>query len=480
MKRHILITLTVVQAFVFSSYALAVQDLDAPSAALSFKTTDLSNNVLSDTVDTISDGTATSQDDAVTGKLDLNVTLGKAVKANREMRVVVKLTGGVTFTADPAMGDLWDGSSSVVFTTVNGQGLSQAIFRGNSGAGLTATNKLAIDIRGLTFPSPVDVDVTVDIEESDNFGVTTLKTVTRDYILFSDSDGDGVSDGEDAFPNDPNETVDTDGDGIGNNGDADDDGDGVPDTEDPFPLDGSKTRDDSLDSTAALTFTGTAYLITNSDSVNQTSLHIINTSALSQTFKGTLYAGSGQRLGNAGVELHQVAVQPQDRLVLSATDLEMLFNTTAWTGPALLEIEGSADFELMTKLVSRSGLISNTNCAREGSVSNIEGFDRSEQTYIRFVNTRTTSMSNIRGTLYDGDGKVIGTENAILVSSLQGKEAVWLTRSQLSEIVGTTWTGEARLDVSDFNGLKLINLNLVNETFFNFSCYENRRQCREW
>ena len=44
-----------------------------------------------------------------------------------------------------------------------------------------------------------------------------------------DSDGDGVPDEDDAFPNDPNESVDTDGDGIGNNADTDDDNDGIPD-----------------------------------------------------------------------------------------------------------------------------------------------------------------------------------------------------------------------------------------------------------
>lgn len=44
-----------------------------------------------------------------------------------------------------------------------------------------------------------------------------------------DSDGDGVPDLLDAFPNDPTETTDTDGDGIGNNADPDDDGDGIPD-----------------------------------------------------------------------------------------------------------------------------------------------------------------------------------------------------------------------------------------------------------
>ena len=52
-----------------------------------------------------------------------------------------------------------------------------------------------------------------------------------------DDDGDGYLDGEDAFPLDSTEHVDTDGDGLGNNQDPDDDGDGVNDVFDLFPLD---------------------------------------------------------------------------------------------------------------------------------------------------------------------------------------------------------------------------------------------------
>ena len=52
-----------------------------------------------------------------------------------------------------------------------------------------------------------------------------------------DSDGDGVIDSSDAFPNNPDEWRDTDGDGIGDNSDPDIDGDGVPNEQDAFPQD---------------------------------------------------------------------------------------------------------------------------------------------------------------------------------------------------------------------------------------------------
>ena len=59
----------------------------------------------------------------------------------------------------------------------------------------------------------------------------------------SDDDDDGVLDGDDAFPLDTGESVDSDGDGIGNNADSDDDDDGVPDVDDAFPLDTSESVD---------------------------------------------------------------------------------------------------------------------------------------------------------------------------------------------------------------------------------------------
>ena len=67
-----------------------------------------------------------------------------------------------------------------------------------------------------------------------------------------DSDNDGVSDADDAFPNDASETVDSDNDGVGDNSDAfpndasetdDADNDGVGDNADAFPNDPNETDD---------------------------------------------------------------------------------------------------------------------------------------------------------------------------------------------------------------------------------------------
>jgi hypothetical protein len=61
--------------------------------------------------------------------------------------------------------------------------------------------------------------------------------------LNPDTDNDGVGDAVDAFPLDPLESVDTDGDGTGNNADDDDDNDLVLDVNDAFPLDPTEWDD---------------------------------------------------------------------------------------------------------------------------------------------------------------------------------------------------------------------------------------------
>ena len=61
--------------------------------------------------------------------------------------------------------------------------------------------------------------------------VATAINASYAWLPQDDADGDGVPDDEDAFPNDPDESVDSDGDGIGNNADTDDDNDGVLDVD---------------------------------------------------------------------------------------------------------------------------------------------------------------------------------------------------------------------------------------------------------
>ncbi len=71
----------------------------------------------------------------------------------------------------------------------------------------------------------------------------SLPPFSIDVIAYvhQDSDGDGILDHLDAFPNDSGEWLDTDGDQIGNNSDFDDDNDGIADVRDGFPLDSSQS-----------------------------------------------------------------------------------------------------------------------------------------------------------------------------------------------------------------------------------------------
>ncbi|MBT6454836.1 MAG: hypothetical protein HOK37_04765 [Gammaproteobacteria bacterium] len=74
-----------------------------------------------------------------------------------------------------------------------------------------------------------DNDGILDVDEF-LLGTDALVADTYDFTSKKiDSDKDGVVDADDAFPTNPDETIDTDGDGFGNNFDSDDDNDGLSD-----------------------------------------------------------------------------------------------------------------------------------------------------------------------------------------------------------------------------------------------------------
>ena len=105
------------------------------------------------------------------------------------------------------------------------------------------------------FIAPDDLDMDGFLNPDDDCpNVAGTSTIDRDGC--PDADGDGYSDENDDFPNNPSEWQDIDGDGVGDNSDlfpndsgewSDSDGDGAGDNGDAFPYDASETTDSDND-----------------------------------------------------------------------------------------------------------------------------------------------------------------------------------------------------------------------------------------
>jgi len=129
-----------------------------------------------------------------------------------------------------------------------------------SGASLNSytNNALAFGDTLNPFNYPlVGINVAPPIVDSDGDGVPDDEDVfPDDPNEWADSDGDGYGDNGDVFPDDPNEWADSDGDGYGDNGDVfpddpnewvDSDGDGYGDNGDVFPDDPEEWADSDSD-----------------------------------------------------------------------------------------------------------------------------------------------------------------------------------------------------------------------------------------
>jgi uncharacterized repeat protein (TIGR02543 family) len=104
------------------------------------------------------------------------------------------------------------------------------VFTGWTGNASGATNPLPILMNadktiGATFSADTN---DADGDEWTNYEEIVIRGTNP---TLPDTDGDTVKDSKDAFPLDPTETLDTDGDAIGDNLDTDDDGDGYSDVD---------------------------------------------------------------------------------------------------------------------------------------------------------------------------------------------------------------------------------------------------------
>lgn len=121
---------------------------------------------------------------------------------------------------------------------------------GQGGRNINVFSSASLDCTGLTDETDLPCGVTHEHAHASD-SRSSLTAMRFQYAALResipDSDGDNFVDSVDDLPDDPDEHIDTDGDGIGNNADADDDGDGVDDGSDAFPLDPSEWADTDND-----------------------------------------------------------------------------------------------------------------------------------------------------------------------------------------------------------------------------------------
>jgi hypothetical protein len=131
------------------------------------------------------------------------------------------------------------------FVNTDGDAQANCVDPDDDGDGVSDTVEVAAGSDPLNANSTPEVcdGVDNDLNEGVDEGFVNSDGDAQANCVDADDDNDGTPDAQDAFPLDPNESVDTDHDGIGNNADPDDDNDGVADAADAFPLDPNESVD---------------------------------------------------------------------------------------------------------------------------------------------------------------------------------------------------------------------------------------------
>ena len=117
-------------------------------------------------------------------------------------------------------------STGITLTEVNGAGAAEMTATGDSdGSAATVTISPVSGVSTftsmqITYTASGDANETYNLQASSG-GLSTSDSSVLSATPAPDRDGDGVPDSIDEFPDDPMESVDTDGDGIGDGGDAD-------------------------------------------------------------------------------------------------------------------------------------------------------------------------------------------------------------------------------------------------------------------
>ncbi len=188
---------------------------------------------------------------------DASVTEGNGGQSSLTFRVTLDRSSSAAITVD------WATSSTASDTATAGSDYTAASGTLTFDAGQTSKT-ISVSVQGdlnvesdetftvtlsnptgdVELPSPATARGTITNNDNENNGTDETDDGPPPP---PDNDNDGVPDSDDAFPLDPSESRDNDGDGLGDNADIDDDNDGIKDADDAFPLDRARTIDSDGD-----------------------------------------------------------------------------------------------------------------------------------------------------------------------------------------------------------------------------------------